>query len=166
MNDIIRGWRDDPIPKRGNQSSGPGCWEGRPKKTGTYPIGDCSAHAGNQCNASPVAKANHLLGNGLGGHEHSRDVDLEHGIRVLGRVLERRGFLLDARRRDQAIEPALCIGDGLDGAIEQFRVAHVDATVVEFRVEFADGPLLYFPEFWRLGCWLVGCDTLYQVWLV
>ena len=65
---------------------------------GTYPIGNCTAHTGNHGNAAPVSKANHLLGHGLCGHEHTSHIDFEHGVAVLGRILQGRGLLLDARR--------------------------------------------------------------------
>lgn len=97
---------------------------------GTYPIGNCAAHAGDHGNATSVTKANHLLGHSLRGHEHTRHVDLEHGVAVLGRVLQSWSFLLDTRRSHQAVHAALSVGDGFDHAVEQLSVPHIDATVV------------------------------------
>lgn len=86
--------------------------------TGTYPIGNSAAHTSNQRNRTPVPESNHLLRGCLGSHEHSRHVHFEHGVGVFGRVLQRRGFLLDAGRSNEAVQSAFGGGDGLDGFVE------------------------------------------------
>lgn len=103
---------------------------------GTYPIGNCAAHTGDHGNAASVSKANHLLGHSLCGHEHASHIDLEHGVAVLGRILQGRSLLLNTRRSNQTVHTALSVGDRLDHAVEQFRVTHIDATVVQLRAEF------------------------------
>lgn len=97
---------------------------------GTYPIGNGATHTGDHGDTTAVPKANHLLGHSLSGHEHARDINLEHGVAVFGRVLERRGLLLDTGGSNQTIHPALCVGDALDDVVQQFCVTHVDATVL------------------------------------
>lgn len=112
----------------------------------TYPIGDSTTHTSDHSNAPPIAKANHLLSHRLRRHEHARDINLEHGVAVLGRVLQCRGLLLDAGRGDQAVHAALGVGDVLDDAVEQFCVTHVDTTVMQFSAEIL-GALLDLGEF-------------------
>ena len=112
---------------------------------GTYPIGNGATHTGDHGDATAVAKANHLLGHGLRGHEHARDVDLEHGVAVLGRVLERRGLLLDPGGGHQAIHAALGVGNALDAAVQQLGVTHIDAAVLQLRAQLL-GTLLDFGE--------------------
>lgn len=117
---------------------------------GTYPIGNGTAHAGNEGNAATIAEANHLFGNRLGGHEHTSDVDFKHGVGILGRVVEGGSFLLDASGGDQPIQTALGASDGLDGAVEEFRVTDIDATVLQLRAQFLLGTLLDLVELGRL----------------
>ena len=116
---------------------------------GTYPIGDSAAHTGDHGDAPSVSKAYHLLGYGLGGHEHARDVDLEHGVAVLSCVLQRGHFLLDTGSGNQAVHAALGIGNAFDDAVEQLRVTHIDATVVQLGAELL-GTLLDCCKLWRL----------------
>lgn len=97
----------------------------------TYPIGNSATHRGDHGDATSISKANHLFGHGLGCHEHSRDVDLEHSVAVLGGVLERWGLLLDTGGGNETIHAALLIGDSLDNTVEKFCVTHVNATVVQ-----------------------------------
>jgi hypothetical protein len=104
-------------------------WKGG---VGTYAIGNGTAHRGDHSDTTSVSKANHLLSHSLGGHEHSRDVDFEHGVAVLGRVLERWGLLLNTRCGNKTIHAALFIGDGLDHTVQKFCVTHVNTTVVQF----------------------------------
>lgn len=98
---------------------------------GTYPIGDSATHTGDHGDATAVPKANHLLGHGLSGHKHTRDINFEHCVAVLGRILERRGLLLDTSGSNQAVHAALCVGDSLDDAVQQLCVTHIDATVLQ-----------------------------------
>lgn len=108
----------------------------------TYPVGNRATHAGDQDNAATLAKADHLLGRRLGRHEHTRDVDLEHSVGILGRVLEGRRLLLDARGRYEAVQAALGVGDLLDDVVEQLRVTHVDPTVVQRSAQLLSSTLL------------------------
>lgn len=113
---------------------------------GTYPIGDSATHTSDHSNATPIAKTNHLLSHRLRSHEHASNINLEHGVAVLGRVLQRRRLLLDTGRSDEAVHAALGVGDVLDDAVEQFCVTHVDAAVVQFCAEIL-GALLDLGEF-------------------
>ena len=53
----------------------------------TYPVGHCAGHGGDHRDTSTTAVFDHFLGHGLGGHENTSDVDLEHGVGILGSVL-------------------------------------------------------------------------------
>jgi hypothetical protein len=113
---------------------------------GTYPIGNGAAHTGDHGDAATVSEANHLLGNGLGGHEHAGDVDLEHGVAVLGRVLQSRGLLLDTGGGDKTVHAALGVGDVLDDAVQELSVANIDAAVVQLGAQLL-GALLDLCKF-------------------
>lgn len=117
---------------------------------GTYPIGDRATHTGDHGDATSISKTNHLLGHSLGSHEHARDVDFEHGVAVLGRVLQSRGLLLDTGSRDQAIHATFGVGDVVDDAVEQLGVTDVNAAVVQFCAEIL-GALLDLCEFCGLS---------------
>lgn len=113
---------------------------------GTYPIGNSTTHTSDHSDATSIAKANHLLGNSLRSHEHARDIDLEHSVAVLGRVLQRRSLLLNSSSRNKTVHAALGVGDILNDAVEQFCVTHINAAVVQFRAEIL-GALLDLGEF-------------------
>ena len=112
----------------------------------THSVCDCTAHGCNEGHGSAVTVLDHLLGHCLGSHEYPRHVDLKHGVRVLGRVLQGRGFLLDPCCSNQAIHSALDIGDLLNGAGQQFRVTHINTTIVQLRPQFLLGSLLNLEE--------------------
>lgn len=61
----------------------------RPKTNTTYPVGHSSRHGCDEGHGSSVPMLDHLLGHCLCCHEHSCYIDLEHGVCILGRVLER-----------------------------------------------------------------------------
>ena len=59
-----------------------------------------SAHTRNECYAPSIPELYHLFGRRLRRHEDPGNVDLEHHIRIVRRILQRRRFLLDPRRRN------------------------------------------------------------------
>ena len=123
-----------------------------PKRIGkTHPVRNRPAHAGDHGNAASIPEPDDLLRDRLRRHEHPRHVDREHGVGVLGRVVERGRLLLDARRGQQPVQAALRVADRLDGLLQVRDVAHVDAPVVERRAEFFGGALLDAGEIWGLG---------------
>lgn len=97
----------------------------------TYPVCDGRAHAGNHCDAPAITELNHLLRHCLRRHEDAGDVDIEHQVSILGRVFQRRSFLLDASRCNQAVHPSMRIGNGRDARVELLDITHVDTTVVK-----------------------------------
>lgn len=50
----------------------------------TYPIRNGPTHASDHGNTTSVAEANHLLRHRLRGHEHTRHINIKHGVAVLG----------------------------------------------------------------------------------
>lgn len=84
----------------------------------------------------------HLLGHCLRCHEDSCDVDLEHGVCILGCVLERRCFLLDTCCRHESVHTALLVGDILDDLVQLRHIANIDLAVVECRTELLGCPSL------------------------
>lgn len=105
----------------------------------TYPIRDTPTHTRNHHNTPPISKPYHLLRHRLRTHEHTRDIHLKHAIRILGSVVQRRGFLLDSSCGDQAIEASLGVGNLLHNRVEGGHVAHVDLAVCEGGVELGFG---------------------------
>lgn len=95
----------------------------------------------------------HLLRHRLGRHEHARDIDLEYGIGVLGGKFQRRGFLLDARGGNQAVEAAVLRGDIRDDLVQVVDGADVDAAVAEGRAELGFGAFLDEEEFFTRFFW-------------
>ena len=57
-------------------------------------------------------------------------------------MLQRGAFVLDPSSGNQPVQSPLGCGDGLDHAVQQLGVAHVNATVVEFGVQLLCCPLL------------------------
>ena len=112
----------------------------------TYPIGDSCTHACDHRNAPSVAELDHLLGDGLRGHEDAGNVDVEHQVRVFGRVFQRGRFLLDAGSGDEAVHPSMRLRDGLDARVELVDIPHVDLAVVQCRPELFCRALLYAVE--------------------
>jgi hypothetical protein len=108
---------------------------------GTYPIDNSATHRGDQSDTTSVPKANHLLGHCLRGHEHTGDVDFEHGVAVFGGILQCRGLLLDTRGSNETVHAAFLVGDALDHAVEEFCVTYVDTTVMQLGAEFLCAPL-------------------------
>lgn len=122
-------------------------WEGNGDGgVGTYPIGNGATHRGDHGNATSVTEANHLLGHCLGSHEYTSDIHFEHGVAVLGRVLQSTCFLLDTGGGHQTIHAAFGVGDGFDDAVQQFCVTHINAAVVQLGAELL-GTLLNKCEF-------------------
>lgn len=115
---------------------------GECKRRTPYAIRNVGAHTGNQRDATAVAESDHLLGGGLGGHEHARDVDLEHRVGVFGRVFEGGSLLLDAGGGDEAIELVVGAADLFDDVVQLGHVANVNLTVVEGGVELGGGAVL------------------------
>jgi len=98
-------------------------------------IGNGPAHARNQHNTPRRLELYHRLGRRLRRHEYPGDVDREHAVGVLGRVFQGRGFLLDARRGDESVEPAVLLGDFVDDGRQARYVADVNLAVFEGGVE-------------------------------
>ena len=96
-----------------------------------YPVCDGARHRRDHGDAAAVAPADHLARDGLRSHEDAGDVDFEHGIGILGAVVERGRLLLDTRRRDYAIEVAVGLGNVADDLVQLGYVANVDLAVVE-----------------------------------
>lgn len=103
----------------------------------TYLISNSPAHTSNHHNAAPIPESNHLLGNRLCRHENASHVDLHHGVGVLGRVLQGGRLLLDSSGGDEPVHASLGIGDFFDDAVEELRVADIDAAVFDFGAEGA-----------------------------
>lgn len=97
----------------------------------THLVGYGAAHGRDHGNAATAAMSDHLLGDGLRGHEDTRDVDLKHGVRVLGRVLQRRRLLLDTSRGNQAVQLALLLRNAPDDLVQALDISDVDLSVVE-----------------------------------
>lgn len=116
----------------------------------TYPVGDSAAHTSDESHAASGPQPDHLARNRLSGHEHTRHVDFEHRVGVLGAVLESWSFLLDARGGKQAVQAAMGVGDLLDNVVQKLDVSHIDATVVQLSAQFLDGTLLNPGEIRRL----------------
>jgi hypothetical protein len=106
-----------------------------------YPIRNRPAHTRNHDYTSAISKFDHLFRTRLGRHEDTRDIDLEHAIRIFRSVVQRRGLLLDTRCSDEAIEASFRVRDVLDDLVECGDVADVDLTVVEGGVEVFLGAL-------------------------
>ena len=68
---------------------------------------------------------------------------LEHGVGILGRVLQRRRLLLDARRRNEPVELPLAVADALDDPVETLHVPDVDLPVMQRRPQFLGRPPLH-----------------------
>lgn len=96
-----------------------------------YPIGDCARHAGNERHASTVAKFNHLLGNGLGSHEDTSNVYLEHAIGILGLILKRWCFLLNSSSCNQTVHPPLDTGNIFDDLVKPVDISYIDLSVLK-----------------------------------
>ena len=80
----------------------------------TYPVRDRPTHARDERHTASVTPSDHLLGGSLRRHEYTRDIDLEHQIRVLGCIFERRRFLLYSCCGKKAIQPSLGVRYILD----------------------------------------------------
>lgn len=98
-----------------------------------YPIRNNRAHTRNHDYRPPVPESEHLLRHRLSRHEHARDVDFKHHVRVLGRVLQRRGFLLDPRRGDQAVQSPVLVAYASDDSVQVVHISHVDLLVIQCR---------------------------------
>jgi hypothetical protein len=106
-----------------------------------YPIRNRPAHTRNHDYTSAISKFDHLFRTRLGRHEDTRDIDLEHAIRVFRRVVQCWRFLLNPRCGDEAIEASLRVCNVLDDLVECGDVADVDLAVVERGLEVFLGAL-------------------------
>ena len=117
----------------------------------TYPVRDTPTHTSNECHTTSISPPDHLFRNRLRRHENTSDVDLEHHVCVLGRVLEGRGFLLYPRCGQQAVHAPFLFGDVFDDRVELGHVSDVDLAVVEGRAQFFRGAFLDAVEIVRGG---------------
>jgi len=90
-------------------------------------------HGRNKSHTTTSFPANHLLRDSLRRHEHARDVDLEHRVRILSSVVQRRSLLLNPRCREQSIHPALLVRDALHNLVQLHYVPDIDLAVVQRR---------------------------------
>lgn len=95
-----------------------------------YSICDAPTHRRNHRDASSVAMSDHFLRCSLSGHQHTSDVDLEHSVRILGRVLQSGHLLLNAGRCNQTIEPTMRLRDAANDTVQLRHISHIDLSVV------------------------------------
>lgn len=99
-------------------------------------VRDAAGHAGDERDAAAAhAVRQHRARHRLRRRQHARHVDRQQRrARVRGEV-ERRVLVLDAGRRDEAVDAAVRGGDGGDERVQRGRVGHVDRVVGERRVQ-------------------------------
>jgi hypothetical protein len=66
---------------------------------------------------------------------------------------------LDARRREEAVQATMSVGDLLDDVVQKLCVPHIDATVVQLSSQFFSGTLLNPVEIRGLDKVGLGNDT-------
>lgn len=115
-----------------------------------YPVGNRAAHRRDHGNGATTAMLDHLLRYGLSCHEDSGDlfgaistdmiqnlswkrsyIHLEHRVRVLGRILQRRCLLLNTSRRNQAIKLPLRLANTSNDLIQLWNITHINLSVVQ-----------------------------------
>ena len=81
-------------------------------------VRDSAAHARNHADASRLFQPNNLARRGLGGHKGSCNVDAHHPVDLLWEILKSRSPMIDAGRRDQAIEAPSLTSDPAENIIK------------------------------------------------
>lgn len=124
-----------------------------------------AAHASNQHQTARLVKPSHLSGDSLRRHEHSRDVDGKHLVRILHGVVQGRSLLLDASTSYQAVQTAILIGNLLDGRVQADVVSHVDSVICYTGTQLVLCAIRHALEVWvRLGLAVDGVD--WRAWPV
>lgn len=125
-------------------------------------VGNGTGHAGNHGHRPAIAKAKHLLGNGLRRHEDAGDVDFKHGVGVHSGIVKSRSFLLHTGATKEAVKTALGIADTSNDLIEPGNIAEVDWGVVQLSTKLNPGALLYAGKLGRgFGQTVKGVDCRY-----
>lgn len=105
------------------------------------PISHRTTHTPNEHHASRPAIFHHNPRHRLRRHKHPRDINPHHLIRVLPTILQRGRLLLNPRRGNQSIHPALLLRNPLYHFIKGILIAHVDAMVSDARPKLLGGAL-------------------------
>lgn len=105
-------------------------------------VGNGAGHGGNHDNGASALVLDHLASCSRGSHHGTSDVDREHGVGVLGAVLEGGGLLLDTGGGDEAVQALVAVGDLRDDLLEICGVTDVNLAVVELSAESLNGALL------------------------
>lgn len=128
------------------------------EETVKYPIGNCRAHTRNQGYRSTITESDALFCERLGGHEDTGDIDLKHQIRILGRVIQSRRLLLNARGCDQPVHPAMFVSNPSYYSVQLVHISHIDLLVVECR------PELLFDRAWSASVKVAFPFSRSQIW--
>jgi len=143
-----------------------------------YPVCNSSTHTSDHDDTASIPEPDHLFRYGLCCHENSRDVDCKHfasfslacaymtcstapislpnhegtlidSLRISSRILQSRRLLLNPRRSNQPIHPAMLISNPLHNLIQPCRIHNIDPPIFERGFQFLCSSFLYSWKIWR-----------------